>query len=137
MVIKRFFRFLLLGALRKQRGDHTNVYFSRAAFWVSLSTSLYTTSLAHWLFTDQFIAFSKMDGEGLFSLKNFDGSYLMAGLLTICLTITFFFMYWPQIVTEFKESKRRGMRYSIFLLYFLPSFLCFAYTRDLALTNGF
>jgi hypothetical protein len=127
--MKQFFGFLLLGALHRQRGDHSNIYFSRAAFWVALSTSLYVTSLAHWIFQKQFITFSKMKGESLFSYKDFDGSYLMAGLLTLGLMITFFFVYWPEIVVQFKESKKKGSRYGIFLLYFLPSFLAFVWTR--------
>lgn len=127
--MKQFFRFILLGALHRQRGDRSNIYFSRAAFWVALSTSLYITSLAHWLFQKQFIAFSKVEGETLFSYKDFDGSYLMAGLLTLGLMITFFFVYWPQIVDQFKESKAKGWRYGIFLLYFFPSFLAFVMTR--------
>ena len=129
--MKQFFRFLLLGALYRQRGDRSNIYFSRAAFWVALSTSLYITSLANWFFQDQFIAFSKVKGEGLFSYKSFDGSFLMAGLLTITLMITFFFIYWPQIVDQFKESTYKGRRYRIFLLYFFPSFLAFVWTRGL------
>ncbi|PWL28316.1 MAG: hypothetical protein DCO95_13130, partial [Roseivirga sp. XM-24bin3] len=64
-----------------------------------------------------------------FSIKNFDGSYLSVGLLTIGLFITYFFIFWPNIVVEFKESTKKGMRYSLFLLYFLPSFLAFVYTR--------
>lgn len=128
-MIRRFFKFLLLGALHRQRGDHSNIFFSRAAFWVALSTSLYITSLAHWVLQDQFIAFSQLKGEGLFSIKNFDGSYLTAGLLTIGLFITYFFVFWPNIVVEFKESSKKGMRYSFFLLYFLPSFIAFVYTR--------
>ena len=129
--MKQFFRFLLLGGLHRQRGDRSNIYFSRAAFWVALSTSLYVTSLAHWLFQAQFIAFSKVKGEGLFSYKSFDGSYLMAGLLTFGLTISFFFVYWPQIVDEFKELPRKGWRYTVFLLYFLSSFVAFVLTRGL------
>lgn len=132
-MIKKFFRFLLLGALHRQRGDHRNIYFSRASFWVALSTSLYMTSLAHWLFKDQFAAFSKMEGEGLFSYKSFDGSFLMAGLLTIGLMITFLFVYWPQTVDEFKNSERKGMRYRVFLCYFLPSFLAFVLSRGYVL----
>ena len=129
--MKQVVRFLLLGALYRQRGDRSNIYFSRAAFWVALSTSLYLTSLTQWVFKAQFIAFSKVKGEGLFSYKNFDGSFLMAGLLTLGLMITFFLVYWPQIVDQFKESQRKGMRYSIFLLYFLPSFLAFVFTRGM------
>lgn len=127
--MKRFFKFLLIGAMHRQRGDHRNIYFSRAAFWVALSTSLYLTSIAHWLLADQFAAFSKMKGEGLFSYKSFDGSYLMAGLLTVSLCITFFFLYYPQIVDEFKSSKKKGARYSLFLLYFLPSFIAFVFSQ--------
>ena len=96
-----------------------------------MSTSLYITSLANWFFQDQFIAFSKVKGEGLFSYKNFDGSFLMAGLLTATLMITFFFVYWPQIVDQFKASNSKGSRYAVFLLYFLPSFLAFVWTRGL------
>lgn len=128
-MIKRFFKFLLLGALHRQRGDHSNIFFSRAAFWVALSTSLYITSVAHWVLQDQFIAFSKLKGESFFSYKDFDGSYLSVGLLTIGLFITYFFVFWPNIVVDFKESKKKGMRYSLFLLYFLPSFIAFVYTR--------
>jgi len=127
--MKQFFRFLLLGALHRQRGDRSNIYFSRASFWVALSTSMYITSLANWFFQDQFIAFSKVKGEGLFSYKSFDGSFLMAGLLTLTLMITFLFLYWPQIVDEFKASKSKGSRYALFLLYFFPSFLAFIWTR--------
>ncbi|GEM_PF-5536816 len=130
-MIKQFFRFLLLGALHRQRGDHRNIYFSRAAFWVALSTSLYLTSLAHWLFSAQFKAFSKLEGDGLFSYKSFDGSYLLGGLLTVGLFVTFFFIYWPQIVDEFKQSEKKGLRYSLFLLYLLASILLVVYTRGL------
>ncbi|OEK06357.1 hypothetical protein [Roseivirga misakiensis] len=127
-MIRNFFKFLLLGALHKQRGDHTNIYLSRAIFWVSLSTSLYLTSLAHYLIPDQFIAFSKLESDSLFSYKSFDGSYLMAGLLTIGLMIAFFFVYGLPLIDEFKESKKRGMRYRVFLLYFLLSIITFVFT---------
>ena len=129
------FKYLLIGALHRQRGDRSNIYLSRALFWLSLSTSLYITSAAHMLFQPQFEAFSKMKGEGLFSLKSFDGSFLMAGLLTIALMVTFFFVYGPPLVEEFKENKRKGMWYRIFLLYFLPSFVVFALTRNYGITG--
>ncbi len=127
-MIKKIFGFLLMGALRKQRGDG-GTYFLRAAFWVALSTSMYITSIAHLLFEEQFLAFSKVRGESLFSYKHFDGSFLCAGLLTFALMITFFWFYYPQIVDDFKASTRKGMRYSVFLLYFLPSFVFFLMTR--------
>lgn len=127
-MIRNFFKFLLIGALKKQRGDYTNIYLSRAIFWVALSTSLYLTSLAHYLIPDQFIAFSKLESDSLFSYKNFDGSYLMAGILTIALMVTFLFAYGPPVVSEFKESKRKVLRYNIFLLYFLSSFFTFVFT---------
>ncbi|MDW3196813.1 MAG: hypothetical protein R8G66_30840 [Cytophagales bacterium] len=60
--MRQIFRVLLLGALHQQRGDRSNIYFSRSAFWVAFSTSLYITSLANWFFQDQFIAFSKVQG---------------------------------------------------------------------------
>lgn len=129
------FKYLLIGALHRQRGDRSNIYLSRAIFWVSMSTSLYITSGAHLLFQKQFEAFSKLDGEGLFSLKNFDGSYLMAIFLTIALTITFFFVYGPPLVEEFKQNKRKVLWYWLFLLYFLPSFVAFLYTRQFAITG--
>lgn len=109
--MKKLFRFLPSGALHRQRGDRSNSYFSRAAFWVAMSTSLYITSLANWFFQDQFIAFSKMKGEGPFSCKSFVGSFLMAGLLTLTLMIIFFFVYWPQIVDQFKEQGKPLCRF--------------------------
>ena len=134
-MVRNIFKYLLIGALHRQRGDHTNIYLSRALFWISLSTSLYITSAAHLLFQKQFEAFSKQDGKGLFSLKNFDGSYLMAIFFTISLLITFFFVYGPPVVDEFKQNKRKVMWYWVFLLYLLPSFLVFLYTRHYAISG--
>jgi hypothetical protein len=128
-MVRKIFEFLLMGALYKQRGDSSNIYFSRAALWVSLSTSMYITSLVNWLFPDQIKAFNELEGESFISYKDFDGSFLMAGLLTFFLMVTAYFVYWPNIVVDFKESTRKGMRYSVFLLYFLPSFVVFFLTR--------
>ena len=129
------FRYLLIGALHRQRGDRRNIYLSRALFWVSLSTSLFITSAANVLFQRQFESFSKMDGEGLFSLKNFDGSYLMAIGLTIVLFIAFFFMYGPPVVEEFKQNKRKVLWYWVFLLYTLASIVFFLFARQYGLTG--
>lgn len=124
-MIKHFFNYLLIGALHKQRGDSSNIYFSRASLWVSLSTSCYLTSAFKWM---QYYFTTELNADGILSYKDFHNEYLITFILTISLMVTFLFVFWPNIIDEFK-SKRNGWHYSVFLMYFLPSFVVFAYTN--------
>lgn len=126
--MRSVYRFLLIGALHKQRGDHNAIHPWRALFMLSLSTALYVTSLAHWLFTDQYLAFMEMEGQSFFSIKDFDGSLLTVFVFTVVLYIVFRSTY-PGIVQEFKATKRKGRYYGVFLLYLFPSFLAFLITQ--------
>ena len=123
-MIGKFFKVLLLGALRPQRGDAGNLHWFRSVFWVSLSTALYLTSALQALFTKQYLAFRELEGTGLFSLQNFDGSALTILILTLGLFAFFLFAY-PNVLADYREAKNRGAKYSLFLLYFLPSFVIF------------
>lgn len=128
MMIKKIYQTLFLGALKPQRGDHNNVHYFRSLFWLGLSTALYVTSIAHWLFKKQFLAFDQLEGDSYFSLKDFDGSFLSVFILILVFMFVFARSY-PDIVVQYKASSRRGYRYRWFLLYHLPSFLAFVFTR--------
>lgn len=127
-MIKKIYRTLFLGALKPQRGDHHNVHYFRGLFWLGLSTALYVTSIAHWLLKDQFLAFDQMEGDSYLSLKDFDGSFLSVFIFLLVFMFIFSRTY-RDIVQEYKASSRRGYRYRWFLLYHLPSFLAFVFTR--------
>ena len=127
-MIKKIYKTLFLGALQPQRGDHHNVHYFRGLFWLGLSTALYVTSIAHGLFKNQFLAFDQMEGDSYFSIKDFDGSFLSIFVLTLLFMFIFSRTY-RDIVEEYRASKRRGYRYRWFLLYFLPSFLAFVFSR--------
>ena len=127
-MIKRVYNTLFLGALKPQRGDHNNIHYFRGLFWLALSTSLYLTSLAHWLLKEQFLVWNKLEGESLFSIKDFDGSFLLAFIIMVIFMFLFARSY-PDIVEQYRTSNRRGYRYRWFLLYFLPSFLAFVFSR--------
>jgi len=129
-VIKRFFKYLLIGALHRQRGDRSNVYFSRAAFMMSIATSLYLTSILHVILKERFKVLSTFIGEQLFSFDEYHGSTLIATILGILLMITFYLVYYPNIILDFRESNRKGMRYKVFLLYFLGSFVAFLFSTS-------
>lgn len=123
-MINKVYKALYLGALHRQRGDGSNIHSWRSLWWLSLSTALYITTLLHGIFAEQYIAFDKMEGEGLFSIKSFDGSLLTIFILTVILIFVFIFGY-PGIIEEFKalSRKRKGRLYSLFLLYFFGSFI--------------
>ena len=123
-MIHKVYKTLYLGALHRQRGDRSNIHSWRSLWWLSLSTALYITTLLHGIFAEQYIAFDKMKGEGLFSIKSFDGSLLTIFILTVILIFVFIFSY-PGIIEEFKalSGKRKGRLYRLFLLYFFGSFI--------------
>lgn len=117
-----------MGALHRQRGDRSNVYFSRAAILMSIATSLYLTSVLHVILKERFEILSIFIGEQLFSFDEYHGSTLIAIILGILLMITFYLVYYPNILEEFKESNKKGMHYRVFLLYFLGSFVAFLFS---------
>ena len=119
-----------MGALHRQRGDRSNIYFSRAAFMTSVATSLYLTSILHVVLKDRFEILSTFIGETIFSFDQYDGSTLIAIIFTILLLISFYLMYYPNIVADFRESQRKGKKYSIFLLYFFGSFVAFLFSMS-------
>ncbi len=134
-MIKRFFKYLLIGALHRQRGDRSNIYFSRASLMTSIATSLYLTSILHVVLKEQFEVVSTYVGEKLFSFTEYNGSVLIAIILTIILFISFYLLYYPNIVSEFKTSAKKRARYSIFLLYFFASFVAFLFSMGYMLDD--
>jgi hypothetical protein len=119
-----------MGALHRQRGDRSNVYFSRAAFMMSVATSLYLTSILHIILKERFEILSTFIGERIFSFEKYHGSTLIAIILGILLMITFYLVYYPNIVVDFRESTKKGMRYRFFLLYFFGSFVAFLFSTS-------
>lgn len=127
-MVRKIYNTLFLGALKKQRGDHRTIHYLRSLFWISLSTSLYCTTLLHWIFAEQYIAFSKLKGEGFFDIKGFNGSLLTIFFFIIIFVVVFIRSF-PNIVVEFKEldPRRKSYFYRWFLLYHLPSFVVYVY----------
>lgn len=128
-MIKKFFRYLLMGAMHKQRGDRSNLYFSRASFMVSLSTSLYLMSLFQWLLKERYLAFEKWLSEEFSSIVQSNPSFYLGAFLTIAFWIGLFFFFFIDVRQDYKGSKNKGIRYSIFLLYFFASFVAFLFSR--------
>ena len=129
MIIHRVYKTLFIGSLRPQRGGGRKIRFFRGLLWLSLSTACYATTLLQITFADQYIAFSKMEGESLFSIKDFDGSLLTVFILTIGFMLLFFWHY-VNVVEDYWQAKRRGLYYSLFLLYFFTSFIVFVFSKE-------
>lgn len=129
-MINKMYKNLFIGALHKQRGDHNNIHYWRSLLWISLASALYLTTIAHWVFAKQYIAFSKVTGDGLFSIKSYNGSLLTIFVLTIIMLVIFLKSF-PGIVEDFKatDMRRKKFLYRIYLyLYHLPSFVVCAYS---------
>ena len=65
-----------------------------------------------------------MKGDSLFSIKDFDDS-----LLTVAFMVLFFWNF-VNIAEDYHQSKRRGLFYSCFLLYFFGSFIAFIFSKS-------
>jgi hypothetical protein len=124
-----------MGALHRQRGDRSNIYFSRAAFMMSVATSLYLVSLLHVILKERFEILSSFLGETVFSFEKYHGSTLLAIIFALLLIITFYLIYYPNIVSDFKANRHKKWRYSIFLLYFFGSFVAYLFSMGYMLDD--